>query len=120
VDAGLCFAVIALLVQVLVPPGFMAATTASGPALVICTGQGPLTATGDARGHPLKPLKSAGDQTCVFAGRSGPAPPIALHVPPVLAVAYLAPADRSGSDLMPGRGLAAPPPPSQGPPQTAI
>lgn len=115
--AGVWLAAMALALQVLVPPGFMAARTASGaPAVVICTGHGPLKAPGDA---PAKPERSA-DHLCVFAGHAAaPPPPASLalteaRVEPAVQTALIAP------DLQPGRGLAAPPPPSRGPPVLSI
>src|SRR5215469_746805 len=105
------FAVLAaltLLVQLAVPPGFMVAASPTGPAVVICTGHGPMLATGDQTGLPRK---SPAAPLCPFVGNCGPA---TLAVTPALAPAGLVQfhevrtAHRS---VDAGRGLAAPPPP---------
>ncbi len=110
-------AALALLVQVLVPQGFMASAGHGAPGLVICTGHGPLTL--GQHDHSGKAPKSASNP-CAFAVHGGAAPPPSLArlerlrfdpAPATLARAF---------DLVPGRGLAAPPPPSQGPPTLLI
>jgi hypothetical protein len=117
---GAILALIALVFQVAAPPGFMVSPSSDGPAIVICTGHGPLTL--DARtGVPAhKPAKAAHDGVCAFAGHG-----VAVSPP---ALAFLGRADFTPStiapskraDLAPGRGLAAPPPPSQAPPLVLI
>jgi hypothetical protein len=107
-------AALALLVQVLVPQGFMVSGEPGAGGLVICTGHGPLLSL-DSHGKPAKAPKQA-DTPCGFASHgatAGPPPSFALAAQRVEYTALpsarrLAPA--------PGRGLAAPPPPSQGPP----
>jgi hypothetical protein len=110
-------AALALLVQVLVPQGFMVSTGQGAPGLVICTGHGPLQLGG--HDHSGKAPKSA-DTACAFAVHGATAPPPTFArldrirfepAPAILARAF---------DLAPGRGLAAPPPPSQGPPTRLI
>jgi hypothetical protein len=110
-------AALALLMQVLVPQGFMVNADHGAPGLVICTGHGPL-ALGQ-NDHSGKAPKSAGNP-CAFAVHGGTAPPPSVArldrvrfdpAPATLARAF---------DLVPGRGLAAPPPPSQGPPTRLI
>lgn len=108
-------ALLALAVAVIVPPGFMPAAAGHGSPLVICTGHGPATQMGlDKSARHGKAGKA--DGPCVFAGH-GLAPP--LSIAEALLIAQ-APHPRSIApampDLLPGRGLAAPPPPSQGPP----
>ncbi len=109
----LILALAALWVQVLVPQGFMVASASNGPALVICTGHGPLQAPD----HSGKAPKPTSDAPCVFAAHG------AVSATP-LPVFLLAPIDAPAAIVAqsfvrqsPGRGLAAPPPPSQGPPQ---
>lgn len=118
--AGVWLVALALALQVVVPPGFMAARSAAGaPVVVICTGHGPLKALGDAPSKPERGSSEAG-HLCVFAGHAAAPPPpaeVALsetRVEPTAAPAFIAP------DLQPGRGLAAPPPPSRGPPAFLI
>lgn len=113
---GGALAALALLVQTLVPAGFMVSGQARPPGLVICTGHAPVVINLGDHGQPGKSPASKTVGTCVFAGHAATTAPVA---PPILAsVAYaIAPAlTLTGYDLTPGRGLAAPPPPSQGPP----
>lgn len=113
---GHWLALIALLLIVLIPPGYMAASDAHGPALVICSGHGPVSMSLDAAGHPSKAPKSRPDAPCAFAGHGvapTPTPPVTLSL--ATAVGTVEPSSVP-TDLTPGRGLAAPPPPSQAPP----
>ncbi len=111
-----CLAVAALWLQGIAPAGFMVARQGERATIVICTGHGPARSLADLTGSPAKAPRSKPDTTCAFAAHGvGAAPQIAALVArpfsrPVPAVA------RPESDLAPGRGLAAPPPPSQGPP----
>ncbi len=114
---GFALSLVALLLQILVPAGYMVQSGSQGPALVICTGHGPLLAT-DLR-HPAKAPPVRPDGPCVFAGHGVLATPTAALVLPATAIGYDAAPERRLQDLAPGRGLAAPPPPAQGPP-TAI
>jgi hypothetical protein len=108
---------LALTVQILIPQGFMAARQGDRPAIVICTGHGPVLGRGDLGGHPAK---AKPEMACGFAGHGlglAASPPLMLAEamawsPPVLTA--------SSADLAPGRGLAAPPPPSQGPPNPVL
>jgi len=110
------FAALALMVQVLIPQGFMVSGDASAaPGLVICTGHGPLLSLDD-HGQPAKAPKAAPDCPCTFTGHLAGAAP-----PPIFAVARLSfepapPLASRAFDVAPGRGLAAPPPPSPAPP----
>ena len=128
---GLLLATLALLVRLAFPTGFMLSPErASLPTLVICTGQGAMTVAIDAQGqaHEVKgdageakggqDHKSDGKTThpCTFAAAT------AVVVAPVL-IATLAPVALGqvlDAPLMttqrPGLGLAAPPPPTTGPP----
>ena len=96
---------------------------AGGIEIAVCNGQGPgdmMVLSPDGTLHHNAPAKGqAGDHPCAFAGLG-----IADAPPPLLAVAapaFTAPAvptpDRVR--LVPGRGLAAPPPPATGPPALA-
>ncbi len=111
-----CLAIAALFLQVLVPPGFMVGQTAGGPAIVVCTGHGPLQIRSQSPGKPATPSKSADSATCVFAGHGGVAPAPVLSIPMSTRFAIVAEPAVAAPDLLPGRGLAAPPPPSQAPP----
>lgn len=121
---GLLLAALALLVRLAFPTGFMLSPErASLPTLVICTGQGAMTVAIDAQGvaHEVKggqDHKSDGKTThpCTFAVAT------AAVVAPAL-IATLAPMALDqvvNAPLMttqrPGLGLAAPPPPTTGPP----
>jgi len=93
----------------------------AGLTLVLCTGHGPLTirASGepaDGKTHPSG--KMTHPAPCMFAGHGAAAP---APDPGLFQRADLTPAagpapSPSREDLAPGRGLAAPPPPSRGPP----
>lgn len=114
----------ALVMRMLVPQGWMPVHAANGWTITICTGAGPMKMTmadgarvsksahqGSDSGYPGK-----GDHSCAFSSFS-----LALDVPPPPAVALPAPIAeiwRAGIALAiaVGRGLAAPPPPSTGPP----
>jgi hypothetical protein len=109
-------AMLAFLLQLAVPQGFMLAQTGGQPVIVICTGHGPLLAPIDDRGLPAKAPKPKPGAICAFAGHGGtptPAPILALaaiRFEPAVAIA------QPSLSTAPGRGLAAPPPPSQAPP----
>ncbi len=108
-------ATLALLVQVLVPQGFMVSGEPGAAGLVICTGHGPLLSL-DSHGQPAKAPKQAADSFCGFTSHSGTAGPPPSFALADFSVEYTArPAARRLASA-PGRGLAAPPPPSQGPP----
>lgn len=111
---GALLALLALAVGAIAPPGFMVANGRGGPAIVICTGHGPASLPGqtDRSNH-----RAGHDGACAFAGHG------VTSTPPVVAQIAAAPfappldARSTFADLAPGRGLAAPPPPSQGPPE---
>ena len=113
-------AVLALFVQILAPPGFMVGRQGDHFAIVICTGHGPASALSDLTGHPGKAPQTQHNAPCVFAGHAiGAAPPLMALIARPIAIATLS-APVARFDLTPGRGLAAPPPPSQGPPPLAL
>ncbi len=118
--AAAAMAALALLMLVLVPPGFMTADIGSGPALVICTGHGPLDVQTFIKGGPVKPQKQSPSQACSFSGRSGAAPTSLSPLISAEFVTFRPEPNPAAIDLHPGRGLAAPPPPSHGPPSQPI
>ncbi len=105
-------ALAALWIQALIPAGYMIAPD-QGPGLVICTGHGPLAEHGPSKDAP----GLNHDGVCVFAGHGlTVAPPLHAPLPAAQAVAP-APMIFQAFAPSPGRGLAAPPPPSHAPPQ---
>ena len=116
-----CLAAAALALPIALPPGFMPARTDGGPAIVICTGHGPWPARLDDHGRPAKPPARNQGGVCVFACHGGVAPaPAAPAAVALTAVVNAAEPSIEARDLQPGRGLAAPPPPSQGPPSAPV
>jgi hypothetical protein len=116
----------ALLLRVLIPTGWMPVSGPDGIRIVLCTpsamakaapeaSQG--TAHGDHRQHdPKKHEKPAADQPCAFSGLAMAAnvlPPLGAMPPLCLAGETVRPWP-AGVTI--GRELAAPPPPSTGPP----
>jgi hypothetical protein len=121
----LVLASLALFLKILIPPGYMAAPAEpDGPAfaLVLCTAQGMVTLDpadhqdGAGQSAPTDE-DGARHNPCVFAGHglNAPAPDLRaveiIAFPPRAAAPFIARAD-----IVPGRGLAAPPPPARGPP----
>lgn len=123
---------LALLVRLLVPTGWMPTVDAGGLHLTWCGSAGPpppafqkaiadtaerlgLDRGQHREGHPGGHDKPGGDQPCSFAGLAfaalDPVAP-ALAAPPEVA----SPAAPRAGIVAIGRGLAAPPPPSTGPP----
>ena len=114
----------ALLMRMVVPQGWMPVHGANGWTITICSGTGPMRMTmsdgpGMSKGmHHQSDGKDQGsaDHPCAFASFA-----LALDLPPPPAVLLPAPIVetwRAGTVLAVaiGRGLAAPPPPSTGPP----
>jgi len=115
-NVALTLTILALALKVLVPPGFMMADAGAPFPITICTGHGPLIlASGDAKA-PKAPTHKT-DAPCTGAGNVTPPNPTLVTG---LGEPYLwtAPILGAGSvlDIVPGRGLAAPPPPSHAPP----
>jgi len=114
-------ALAAMILHALLPAGWM---PARGGQLVICTGQGAAVAAdrfsaldpGDAS---KSPPQSKQDHPCAFAGHSAGAVP-ALPGDSAGKLAWIPFADALPVTrlIAPGRGLAAPPPPSHAPPLT--
>lgn len=121
------FAALAVALKVLIPTGFMAAAEPRNAlpfALVLCTGQGAMVVEpGQPLGHDQDGDERPADAPCAFAALGGnlaPRPAEAAVAPPVF-VAYVA-ADLPWAAIqpVPGKGLAAPPPPARGPPSQLI
>ena len=118
-NVALAFVVLALLLRVMVPSGWMPAAAGSGFSITLCTGMGAVSAWIDSEGkvHKEKPAESKPEHPCIFSGFSA-----ALDLPAFdgrLIVPSLAPATffvLSMATVAIGRGLAAPPPPPTGPP----
>jgi hypothetical protein len=115
--ALLALALLALVMRVAVPQGFMI-DPAGQAGLVLCV---PGMAGGvDQTDRPGAPAPANPDKPCAFAGYAADAAPALFSVS--------APAFQQAAPLLnltkpeqtPGRGLAAPPPPSVGPPQLLI
>jgi len=110
--AGLVLAFLALMLRAAVPTGYMVAQD-HGPHLVICSGH--VASAAETGGKPSQDRPKP-DQPCAFAGTH-----VALQAPVVPAPVPHAqvPTETvvlARAALSPGRGLAAPPPPSTGPP----
>jgi hypothetical protein len=116
-EVFLSLALVALTMQVLVPPGYMVGGHDGGPArIVICTGHGPVEAAVDLGGKSTPSHGKSSDAPCAFAAHAAPAnlapadPAIAIAWTPLETV-RATPSDQ----VTIGRGLAAPPP-ARGPP----
>jgi hypothetical protein len=113
-------ALLALLLQGATPAGFMLARADGRATIVICTGHGAAYSLADLAGRPAKQPQSKPDAPCAFAGHGVAAsPPIAALIASPIGRPGAPPA-AARFDLTPGRGLAAPPPPSQAPPQPTL
>jgi hypothetical protein len=113
-------ALLALFLQSVAPAGFMLARQDGRATIAICTGHGAAHSLVDLAGHPTKAPKSQPDAPCAFAGHGlAAATPFAARIASPIGRPG-APSSPARFDLAPGRGLAAPPPPSQGPPQITL
>ena len=118
---ALAFVVLALLLRVMVPAGWMPNASARGYAITLCTGMGAVSAwvDGDGRIHKSRPGENRPDHPCVFSGFGA-----AVHLPSLSAIAIASPLAQAmpvpiaQTAVAIGRGLAAPPPPPTGPPAT--
>lgn len=122
---GLMLLIAALLGQTAAPEGWMpVVATHGGVVMMPCDGMGPNAAMammmpGGDTSHHKAPHSQSGDHPCAAAGiavvNAPPPPPHIAMAPasPVDGPALVAP------DALPGRGLAAPPPPATGPPARA-
>lgn len=126
-DAFLALALLAIVLKVMIPAGFMPSAEARNGlpfALVLCTGDGAkMVAPGDRLDtrHDDRGGKGGHDAPCPFAAQGATAPPpsvvTAVDADPVAYVARINPPTALPA---PGRGLAAPPPPPTGPPIVLI
>jgi len=109
------FAVLAIVLKILTPTGFMLADQGSGLPLVICTGQGPLVIA--EHGDQKAPTPKSADAPCAFASLgTALAPPLEGPVADVRPTSYLVRPATLGTRRLTVRRLAAPPPPSHAPP----
>lgn len=111
----------ALLARGLAPEGWMPVANASGGIeIALCNGMGPgdaMVLTPGGKLHHKAPAKGqTGDHPCAFAGMgtADAAPPLPALTTPLQRDA--AAPSRARVASVPGRGLAAPPPPATGPP----
>ena len=116
--------VAALIARSAAPEGWMPVVNAAGGIeIAMCNGMGPETVMvlgADGKLHEKAPAKGHSEtHPCAFAGMGvGDAPPLlAVAAPAPAAAKSLSPATPLAS--IPGRGLAAPPPPAIGPPAFA-
>lgn len=108
-------AVFALLVQALIPAMAMAGPLGAGPGMIVCAPVGPHDGSaGDAA--PKQGAPTGTCDHCICATPAVPTPPSAAAPIPVRYVAQAERLARPDDAPTPGRGLAAPPPPSRGPP----
>ena len=115
--AFFALAFIALVLKVFAPPGYMAADRPGALPfpLVLCTSQGRVSLDPSQDGAPAH--KSKSEAPCAFAGNGVNAtPPADTAVGEAHVTAYQDAVTTAVASLAPGLGLAAPPPPSQGPP----
>ena len=106
---------LALLVQVLVPQGFMLAPDAAGATtLYICSGHSPIG--GIDHDKSGKAPNSTGGSVCDYASHGAAAPPPIVISLAAMTLPATALSPKQSSAAQPGLGLAAPPPPSHAPP----
>lgn len=116
---GALLVALALAVRLTAPTGWMLASSDHGPRIVICTGHGAETLGGDPAKAPAQQPDKSQDHACVFAGAHAASTPPAQTAPlAITSVAKTEPPRVALLDQRPGQGLAAPPPPSQGPPNS--
>jgi hypothetical protein len=117
----LTLSLLALAFKVGLPPGVMVGAGPGSIPLVICTGHGPLALTDPGSPKAPAPAPSQRGAPCPFAaasaGAPAPIPPPTLQPLVATYAPFIAPTVR---DLAPGRGMAAPPPPSHAPPTLLI
>jgi hypothetical protein len=110
----LALALIAMGVRGLAPPGYMFAANASGVTVTLCGGE---TMHVDFGKHPT-PGQPTDHAPCLFAAAAHAAPAPTNFAPrPVFVAAIFVALTRQAALI--DQGLAAPPPPSTGPPQPA-
>jgi hypothetical protein len=118
---------LAFVARALVPPGFMfeAQAGTSLVKVVLCSAHGSIEAyvdptTGEIT-YAKKPPKPSDkdDPPCAFATIAKLAPPLNVATAPAPSETQ-SQAGVSQRDLIPGRGLSAPPPPATGPPSRIV
>jgi hypothetical protein len=119
-NVTLALVVLALAMRVIVPAGWMPSVTSGSATFTLCTGTGMVEAWVDQGGKIHKSLPGKGGvngEPCAFASAGGGYIAndlrAALPVPFLTAVLLII----EGACTSVGQGLAAPPPPSTGPPQ---
>lgn len=118
--AALTLATIALVLKIAIPPGMMVGppqvTAGLDIPLVICTGHGMLVISEP--GSPKQPGHRHTDAPCAFASSNATSTPLLMAaISEPVRIEFVIPPTAGADDLAPGRGLAAPPPPSHAPPQ---
>lgn len=116
--ALMALALIGVALRAVTPAGFMLAPVGGAMTVVLCTAQGPELITLDLGDHkPGKdtPKHDKAEAPCVFAAAAHLASPERAAIAAPLALAFVI-APLSAEHVQPGRGLAAPPPWSTGPP----
>ncbi len=108
--ALLALALLALIIRVAVPPGFMADPT-GGAGLVLCTSHG-----FPDPGGKTPPASANPDVPCAFAGHAAAPAPETFRLAVSAAFEAIPAVQAARPDQTPGRGLAAPPPHAIGPP----
>ncbi|MFM2098973.1 MAG: hypothetical protein RLZZ366_512 [Pseudomonadota bacterium] len=118
-NVTLALVVLALAMRVIVPAGWMPSAMSGHATFTLCTGTGMVEAWVDEGGKIRKSLPGKGKATgepCAFAGAGGVYITTALAAAspmPLFAAALLV---IDATQVAVGQGLAAPPPPSTGPP----
>jgi hypothetical protein len=117
-SAWLVLALVAVLVRAVIPTGYMAAhSPTTGLNLVICSSQGTVTQAASNPDKQNAPQEHRTTEVCAFAGTHvAVTAPDAVRLPQPSLFAYAAAPLAGPEAVAPGRGLAAPPPPSTGPP----
>ena len=116
--------VAALLARSVAPEGWMPVVNAAGGIeITVCNGTGPddvMVLSPDGKLHHKAPGKNqSGDHACAFSGLGvADAPPTLVALAAPIFAPDAAPT-LDPIDAVPGRGLAAPPPPATGPPSRA-
>ena len=110
--AGL-FAIFALLIQAFAPMAAFAGPQGAGG--VLCVAHG--VQTGPTDHAPAKGTPAHGCEHGCCPASVTASPPDAVPLAEAVAYVAAAPSLEPRTELAPGRGLAAPPPPSQGPPR---
>jgi len=106
------FAIFALLIQAFVPMAALAGPQSAGG--VLCVAHGVQSGPSDHAPEKGTPARACEHSCCPAAVTASP--PDAVQLAQAVAYAGPAPSLEPRRGPTPGRGLAAPPPPSQGPP----